>query len=114
MEKTDLLTTIFSHNLWANQRMLEECAKLSDEQLDATLSGTYGTIRDTLVHITTAEQGYFSRVSTGQRFQRPENADPMTIPEMMEAIETTGKGFIEWAKKAQRREEPERNRHRAE
>jgi uncharacterized damage-inducible protein DinB len=99
MKKTDLLTTLFSHNLWANQRMLEECAKLSEEQLDATLEGTYGTIRDTLEHIVKAEQGYFSRVSAGERYQRPENEPQMTIQEMKDALEKTGKGFIEWAGK---------------
>jgi uncharacterized damage-inducible protein DinB len=99
MKKTDLLTTLFSHNLWANQRMLDECAKLSEEQLEATLEGTFGTIRKTLLHITTAEQAYLSRISTGKRYQRPENADQWTIVEMREKLEESGKGLIEWAGK---------------
>ena len=40
MNPTDTLTTLYRHNRWANLRLLERCAGLSDEQLDATLLGT--------------------------------------------------------------------------
>jgi uncharacterized damage-inducible protein DinB len=36
MQPTDTLTTLFSHNLWANLRLLELCAALSREQLDGS------------------------------------------------------------------------------
>ncbi len=101
MKPTDTLTTLFSHNLWANLRLLEQCAALSREQLDATMSGAYGSIRDTLQHIVTSEQSYFSRISTGQRHRRSEDAPPLTIAEMTESVRTTGAGLIEWAPKVQ-------------
>jgi uncharacterized damage-inducible protein DinB len=99
MTPADSLTTLFSHNLWANLRLLECCAALSSEQLDATISGTYGSIQDTLEHIVTAERFYYSRISTGQRYRRPENAPPLTFAEMTESIHASGAGFIEWAPK---------------
>ena len=101
MKPTDTLTTLFSHHLWANLRLLEQCAELTSEQLDATISGAFGSIRDTLQHIVTAEQSYFSRISTGQRYYRPEDAMPMTITEMEESVRKTGLGLIEWAQKVQ-------------
>ena len=52
-------------------------------------------------HIVTAEQSYFSRISTGQRFDRPEDAPPLTIAEMVESARTTGFGLAEWAPKVQ-------------
>lgn len=52
------LAALFEHNLWANQCMLDVCAKLSDEQLDATALGTYGSIRNTLLHLAGAEERY--------------------------------------------------------
>ena len=45
---TDTITTLFSHNLWANVGLFECCTDLTNEQLDATISGTFGTIRETL------------------------------------------------------------------
>ena len=57
------LVVLFKHNLWANLQILDTCEKLTDEQLDATFPGTYGSIRDTLVHITGAEERYVDRLT---------------------------------------------------
>ncbi len=97
MKPSDTLTDLFSHNLWANLRLLERCAALSAEQLDAAMPGAFGSIRDTLQHIVTGEQLYFSFISTGQRYDRPADAPPMTIAEMIESVRTTGSGLIDWA-----------------
>ena len=99
MKPSDTLTTLFSHNLWANLRLLERCAGLTSEQLDASLAGTYGSIRDTLQHIATAERSYFSRISTGQPHRRPKDAPPMTVAEMTDSLRTSGSGLVEWAPK---------------
>ncbi len=101
MKPADTLTTLFHHNLWANLRLLEQCAELTNEQLDDTILGAFGSIRDTLQHIVTAEQSYFSRISTGQPLRRSENAPYLTIAEMMDSARMTGSGFIEWAPKVQ-------------
>jgi uncharacterized damage-inducible protein DinB len=60
---TSVLTTLFAHNVWANLKLLDFCERLSDEQLDATAIGCYGSIRDTLWHIVGAEVSYVQRVN---------------------------------------------------
>src|SRR5437870_569038 len=52
------LATFFQYNLWANLHVLDACASLSDDQLDATTIGTFGTIRETLRHLFSSEEGY--------------------------------------------------------
>jgi hypothetical protein len=52
------LVELFHHNKWSNLRLLDACAQLNDEQLDASTKGTYGTIRDTLLHLFAAEERY--------------------------------------------------------
>lgn len=42
--------------------MLEVCGRLSDEQLELTTPGTYGTIAATLLHLIGAEQRYLRRL----------------------------------------------------
>jgi uncharacterized damage-inducible protein DinB len=99
MNPTDTLTTLFRHNRWANLHLLELCAGLTDEQLGATVVGTYGSIHDTLQHLVTAERSYFSRISTGQPYRRPQDAPPLTLAEMTESARASGDGLIEWAPK---------------
>jgi uncharacterized damage-inducible protein DinB len=60
---TSVLTALFRHNAWANLKLLEFCEGLSDEQLDATAIGCFGSIRDTLVHIAGSEVDYVNLVN---------------------------------------------------
>lgn len=58
------LDRLFEHNNWANQQIIEACQKLTDEQLDAApTSGTYGSIRQTLVHMIAAQQRYLHHLT---------------------------------------------------
>ena len=97
MTPADTLTTIFRHNLWANLRLIEACAELSADQLDATLVGGFGSIRDTLKHIALAERSYFSRISTGKRYRGDE--EPESLAQIKQLLLASGTGFVEWAKK---------------
>ncbi len=60
---TSVLNTLFAHNVWANLKLLDFCEQLSDEQLDASGIGCFGSIRDTLTHIIGAEVSYVHRVN---------------------------------------------------
>jgi uncharacterized damage-inducible protein DinB len=66
----EVFLDLYKHNLWANQKLLDVCEALPDEVLDAQAQGTYGTIRDTLVHLVSAEAGYVKRIA---RRAEPEN-----------------------------------------
>ena len=61
-----IIADFFKYNLWANLRVLDACAVRDDAELDATIRGTFGSVRETLVHIVAAEEGYVQRF-TGQR-----------------------------------------------
>lgn len=58
-----VLIRLFEHNTWANLKLLDFCEALSDEQMDASGIGTYGSIRSTLPHIVGAEVSYVHRVN---------------------------------------------------
>lgn len=102
--ENETIATLFRHNLWANVRLFEVCAHLSDEQLDASVTGGYGSIRDTMQHIVNAERSYLQRITTGQPYRRPQGAPPLTMAEMQESIRTSGKGFIVAAPNVQARD----------
>jgi uncharacterized damage-inducible protein DinB len=52
------LPDFLRYNRWANLRLLDVCAELSDAQLDATTKGTFGSVRETLMHLFASEEGY--------------------------------------------------------
>jgi len=56
-----ILARLFKHNDWANLRVIGACSALSAEQLDAPpQSATQGTIRATLTHLVSSQQGYLA------------------------------------------------------
>ena len=76
------LPDFFKYNLWANLRLLDACAQLSDAQLDATMKGTFGSVRETLMHMLAAEEGY-ARTLTG-KIPTPPLGDLTHFPEFDE------------------------------
>src|SRR6266705_412602 len=83
------LSDFFTYNLWANLRLLDACAHLSDAQLDATTTGTFGSVRETLMHLFASEEGYVQSF-TGTT----------PIPSLKEL--TTFAGFDELRRRAER------------
>jgi uncharacterized damage-inducible protein DinB len=57
------LLELYRHKTWATLRLIEYCQNLADEHLDATIPGTFGTIRATLWHLVDGEEGYLSIVT---------------------------------------------------
>ena len=92
------LVELYKHNLWANLRLLDLCAGLNDEQLDAAAPGTYGRVRDTLVHIFAAEERYV-KLFTGSQPEHPlrESEGFPGIEELRERARRSGEALIEVA-----------------
>lgn len=60
----NILAKLFEHNNWANHQIIQVCVALSDVQLDAEPRSTsFGSIRATLTHLVSAQQGYLSLLS---------------------------------------------------
>lgn len=57
------LIDIFRHNAWAMGELLVVCRELTEEQLQATVVGTFGTIIETLQHIIAGEASYCRRLT---------------------------------------------------
>lgn len=92
------LVMLFKHNLWANLRLLDACAGLDEEILNAGAPGTFGKVGDTLDHIVGSESGYFYRLNTGQ--PKPSGVPNEVFPgieELRERARRSGEGLIEVA-----------------
>ena len=56
------LAQLFRYNAWANERALDACRGLADEQLDAVGSGSFGSIRETLMHVIYGQYSFLARL----------------------------------------------------
>jgi uncharacterized damage-inducible protein DinB len=87
-----ILVELFKHNAWANARLLDVCAGLSDEQLEATVLGTYGSVHATLVHLVGSEASYAARLRSESA---PARLDPTTsVSELREHARRNGEALI--------------------
>jgi uncharacterized damage-inducible protein DinB len=90
----NILARLFEHNNWANQKILDACAALLDEQLDAPpQSATEGSIRQTLLHIANAQLGYL-RILTLPLEQRRERVD-LDFSEVGRSLKQTGEALLD-------------------
>ena len=60
---TTLLDDAFAHHVWATVRLLDACAELTTDQLDASVPGTFGSIIETLRHTVGADCWYLHRLT---------------------------------------------------
>ncbi len=56
------LQELISYNYWARDRQLQLCAKLSQEQLQRNVGGSFGSLRNTLVHLMGVEWVWLERL----------------------------------------------------
>ena len=95
------LSNFFKYNLWANLCLLDECVQLSDAQLDTTTTGTYGSVRETLMHLFDSEESY-ARTLTG-KILTPPLEDLTHFPgfdELRRHAKASGEALIAFAEQA--------------
>jgi uncharacterized damage-inducible protein DinB len=56
----DDIQLLFEYDRWANKSVLQAASTLSGEQFIRDLGGSFGSVRDTLVHIISGEWGWLT------------------------------------------------------
>lgn len=95
------LTELFRYNVWATESVLDACENLSVEQLDATAVGTFGTIRDTLVHIVGAQERFAAALAEDVQANTSRERRPYTgLADLRVAARASGERLVEIARNA--------------
>ena len=82
------LEVLYDYCYWANGKLFVVISPLTPEQFTRTVGGSYGSIRNTMVHLLSAEWGWLSRCGGPERSQRLNPADYPTVESL---IEVSGK-----------------------
>ena len=88
----NVLVRLFEHNNWANQEIIRVCLDLTDEQLDARpRSVTKGTIRQTLMHLVSAQRRYLALLTLPME-ERPNT--PLAFDEVVQVANDSGSRLL--------------------
>jgi uncharacterized damage-inducible protein DinB len=55
------LEALYDYGSWANRRLLEGVSRMTPEEFTRVVAGGHGSIRNTLVHLVSAEWGWLER-----------------------------------------------------
>ena len=80
-----LLADAFAHNTWATLRVIDACKPLSPEQLDASVTGVYGSILTTLRHLVASDRSYLGLLHEGLEDVDEETIDLASMRDITEA-----------------------------
>lgn len=81
----DDLVELFDYCYWANARLFEAMARLTPEEFTRAVGGSYGSIRNTLVHALSAEWGWLDRCGGPPRGPKLDAAQYPTLSSLIEA-----------------------------
>ena len=79
------LETLYDYGYWANRKLFEVISRLTPEEFTRQVAGSYGSVRNTLVHTLSAEWGWLDRCGSLKRGPR---LDPANYPTKEKVVET--------------------------
>ena len=93
---TDLRTQ-YDYNYWANEKLLAVVSELTPEEFTQSVSGSYGSVRNTLVHILSAEWGWLDRCGGHPRGPALQPADYPNLTSLLtrwQEVESQMRAFL--------------------
>jgi len=79
------LKILYDYGYWANRRLFKVISQLTPEQFAQPVAGSYGSIRNTLGHVLSAEWGWLDRCGGTARGPRLNPDDYLTLGSLVEA-----------------------------
>ena len=96
MRAADLIR-LYDYGYWANRRLFAALAQLSHDEFTQPVAGSYGSIRNTLVHTMSAEWGWLDRCGGEPRGAKLNPDDYPTLDSVVAGwsrVETSVRSFL--------------------
>ena len=99
MTENRYLVSLYEHHKWSNLTLIDFCATLDDAALNLTAPGTFGGVRETLVHIIANEEHYLVEMFPDSGFTQTihQRGDFQGFPALRAAAERTADEYIRLA-----------------
>jgi uncharacterized damage-inducible protein DinB len=82
------LRTLYDYGYWANGKLFLSLQQLTPPQFTESVGGSYGSIRNTMVHVVSAEWGWLDRCGGRARGARLSPDDYPTLASLMARAST--------------------------
>jgi uncharacterized damage-inducible protein DinB len=79
------LEDVYDYGYWANGKLFDVISQLTPEEFTRSVAGSYESIRNTMVHILSAEAGWLDRCGGPARGPKLNPADFPTVESVTEA-----------------------------
>jgi uncharacterized damage-inducible protein DinB len=96
MRASDILR-LYDYSCWANRKLLAVIATIPDDEFTRSVSGSYGSIRNTLVHVLSAEWGWLDRcggMPRGDRLNAEDFPSLQSVVDAWERVESAMRTFV--------------------
>lgn len=77
------LRVLYDYGYWANSKLFEIVSQLTDEEFTRSVTGSYGSVRNTLVHVLSTEWGWLDRCGGAKRGAALVAADYPTLDSLL-------------------------------
>jgi uncharacterized damage-inducible protein DinB len=91
------LERLYDYGYWANRKLFTVLSQLTPEQFTRSVAGSYGSIRNTLVHTLSAEWGWLDRCGGPTRGPALKPEDYPTVESLVKTwstVEAHVRGFL--------------------
>jgi len=95
--RVDDLQRLYAYNYWANQKLFHVLLQLSPEQFTQRVAGSYESIRNTLVHVLSAEWGWLDRCGGPPRGEKLKAENYPTLESLVtewSKVESSMRAFL--------------------
>jgi uncharacterized damage-inducible protein DinB len=91
------LERVYDYSYWANRKMFSVLTQLTPEQFTQNVAGSYGSVRNTLVHVLSAEWGWLDRCGGPARGPALKAEDYPTVDSLIDrwtTVEAQMRSFL--------------------
>lgn len=88
----------FDYGYWANRRLFHVMEQMAPEQFTQAVAGSYGSVRNTMVHVLSAEWGWLERCGgppRGAQLSADDYPSVAALAAAWAAVEADVRGFLD-------------------